>query len=522
MTDRSRRRFLKTSAGATAAAAVRVRIETGAAAPVSASGRARVFVVFGATNPSRDDTAIVPLSNDDLLARLRENCPRIEFVVRDKTGAGALESILNEMRDLKRQGYDGVIVFGAPRHYGLTETGLPTLVVYSLHDFMNIPCALFAERGKILVATIDRWRFCSSPEVSERMERDLFEKVRLFGALRRMRSERILVCTDDRFVNVYQGCMTKSHPPGYNELYQKTLEDMLGTKLSKIGLAEVAGDPEIADLWRRDDGEANRIAKLWIGEAAAMVNTIESEVVRSAKVYLAMKILMDKHDATAIAFHLRALVPDPRPEDKVWPSMGNSELQKSGRVGCCQAHVNVVLTHMLGQYAFGRASMMGDYMLDVYNDVSYVMHCGAPWTPYGDARRIPYVITDHREREVRAHSKPGVGACTSVLYPPGEPGTIWRIDVMNKETLVHTGTTIANPTAHAMGLTAQPSPYKPHWNETMCRTKFALKVGDARRIERHVHPDRHGVHRSAILGDHRARIRDLTTLIGLRVIEEDA
>jgi hypothetical protein len=296
----------------------------------------------------------------------------------------------------------------------------------------------------------------------------------------------------------------------------------LGTKLTKIGLDEVASDPGIERLWRHDSEEANRIAKMWISEAAAMVNTIESEVVRSAKVYLAMKHLMEKHKAAAIAFHLRSLIKNPRPEDKIWPSMANSELQKTGRVGCCQAHINVVLTHMLGQYAFGRPSMMGDYMLDTYNNVSYMMHCGAPWNPWGDKRRIPYVITDHRERDVRAHSKTGVGASTSVLYPPNEPGTIWRIDVMTKDVLVHTGITIANPTAQAMGLTTVPSPYKPHWNETMCRTKFAIKVKDAKKIQRHVFPDRYGVHRSGTLGDWRAEIKDLAALIGLNVIEEDA
>jgi|GEM_PF-342409 len=521
MSELSRRDFLKASAGAVGASVAAGRVHTSAQAAKAPSSRAKIFTVFGHTNPSPDDTSVVPTSDADLLRRLEENCPGIEFVPRDEKKPGALESILSEMRDLKKQGYDGVLVFGAPGHYGLTETGLPTIVVHSIHDFMNIPYALFAKRGKILTTTIDRWHFCSSPQASKQMEQDLFAKVRLIAALGRMKTERILVCTDDRFVDVYHGCMTKSHPPGYNETYQKTLADLLGTKLTKIGLDEVASEPEIQHLWHHDSGEANKIAKMWIREAAAMVNTMESEVVRSAKVYLAMKILMQKHDATAIAFHLRSLVRNPKPEDRIWPSMGNSELQKTGQVGCCQAHINVVLTHMLAQYAFGRPSMMGDYMLDTYNHVSYMMHCGAPWNPHGDDRRVPYVITDHRERAVRAHSKPGVGACTSVLYPPNEPGTIWRIDIMTKDVLVHTGTTIANPTAQAMGLTSVPSPYKPHWNETMCRTKFAIKVKDAKKIERYVYPDRYGVHRSGTLGDHRQGIKDLVSLIGLNVIEED-
>jgi len=521
MSELSRRDFLKASTGALGASAVASRAVESAEAAKVPPVQAKVFTVFGHMNPSPDDTSIVPISDEELLARLRENCPGIEFVPRDLKRRGALEAALNELRDLKKHGYDGLLLFSVPRHYGFTETGLPTIVVYSIHDFMNLPYALYAKQGRILTATIDRWHFCSSARVSEQMEQDLFRKVRLFSTVARMKTERILACTDDRFVNVYQGCMTKSHPPGYNELFQKTLSELLGTSLTKIGLDEVASDPEIQHLWHHDSPEANRIAKMWIREAAAMVNTIESEVVRSAKVYLAMKILMKKYSATAIAFHLRSLVKNPKPEDMVWPSMADSELQKSGVVGCCQAHINVVLTHMLGQYAFGRPSMMGDYMIDTYNNVSYIMHCGAPWNPWGDDRRVPYVIMDHRERSVRAHSKPGVGACTSVLYPPNEPGTIWRIDIMTRDVLVHTGVTIANPTACAMGLVNVSSPYKPHWNETMCRTKFALKVQDAKKIQRHVYPDRYGVHRSGTLGDLRTGIKDLAALIGLNVIEED-
>lgn len=522
MSELSRRGFLKVSAGAVGASVAASRV---LAAPATSKVRAsgsKILIVFGETNPSPDDTSVVPTSDADLLTGLRANCPGVEFVARDLKKAGGLESALNEMRDLKAQDYDGVIVFGAPRHYGLAQTGLPTLLVYSIHDFLNIPYTLFAEQGKVLTTTIDRWHYCASPQVSEKMQRDLFAKTRMIAAIGKMRKDRILVCTDDRFVDVYHGCMTKSHPPGYNELFQKAVTDLLGTKLTKIGLDEVAAEPEIERLWHGESDEAGKIARMWIREAAAMVNTIESEVVRSAKVYLAMKILMQKYDATAIAFHLRSLVKNPKPEDKIWPSMANSELQKTGQVGCCQAHIDVVLTHMLAQHAFGRPSMMGDYMLDTYNNVSYMMHCGAPWTPWGDERRIPYVITDHRERSVRAHSRTGVGACTSVLYPPNEPGTIWRIDVLSKDVLVHTGTTIANPTAQAMGLTKVPSPYKPHWNETMCRTKFALKVKDAKKIERYVYPDKYGVHRSGTLGDHRQGVKDLAALIGLRVIEEDA
>ena len=38
---------------------------------------------------------------------------------------------------------------------------------------------------------------------------------------------------------------------------------------------------------------------------------------------------------------------------------------------------------------------------------------------------------------------------------------------------------------------------------------------------RYVHADKYGVHRCGTFGDHRERIKDIATLIGFKVIEED-
>ena len=101
--------------------------------------------------------------------------------------------------------------------------------------------------------------------------------------------------------------------------------------------------------------------------------------------------------------------------------------------------------------------MFGDFSVDTFNNTSIVQHCEGPWNPWGDDRRVPYIITDHRERRVRARSKPGVGAASWVLYPPNEPVTIWQVDVLRKEILVHTGTTVPMLTDDAK--------YKDHFYE---------------------------------------------------------
>jgi hypothetical protein len=44
---------------------------------------------------------------------------------------------------------------------------------------------------------------------------------------------------------------------------------------------------------------------------------------------------------------------------------------------------------------------------------------------------------------------------------------------------------------------------------------------DARKVQRYVHPDKYGVHRLATFGDFRDRIKDIATLLGFTVVEED-
>jgi hypothetical protein len=271
---------------------------------------------------------------------------------------------------------------------------------------------------------------------------DLVDKIKLIRTLKRMKGERILTVTDSPYVNVTYGDFRRNMPENYNELILGAIDETFGTKVTKIGTKEVVEDEEIRRLWRGESLEADEIARRWIRNAEKMVNTIESEVVRSAKVYLAMKRLMAKYDATAMAFHIRTLIKDPRPEEKVWPALATSEFQLENVVAKCQSHLNIVLTEMLLQYAYGRPSMLGDFSLDTYNKTSTVQHCEGPWNPWGDERRAPYILVDHRERSVRKRSLPGVGAASWVLYPPDEPVTMWQIDVVSKEILMHFGKTV--------------------------------------------------------------------------------
>jgi len=432
----TRRAFLETSSGSLGVAAF-------ASAPQGArNGRpARIYTVFFSVAPSRDDTDLEPIPNDEIVRRLQKDCDGVEFVVRDLTQGVTLPAVLNEAKDLKRLNYDGVIVVGWPRDYDLLRTGLPTINVAVVNDFQNIPYPLF-KQNRVVDAFLDPWRFCADSQISERMFRDLVDKIKLIRALKRMRSEHILTVTDSPYVNVIYGDVLKSPPANYNQTILGAIEANFGTKVTKISSKEIIADPDLRDLWFSDSQAADQIAQRWIRAAQKMTYTIESEVVRSAKLYLALKMLLEKYGATAMAYHIRTLIANPRPEDLVYPALAVSEFQLENKVVKCQSHLNIVLSEMLLQYAYGRPSMLGDYSVDTYNNVSCVQHCEGPWNPWGDERRVPYILTDHRERRIRARNVTGVGAASWILYPPGEPVTMWQLEVLGKEVLVHTGTTV--------------------------------------------------------------------------------
>lgn len=442
MSEITRRNFLRTSSGAFGACFFGGLSPAGFAQLAAQNHLpTKIFTVFFNIAPSQDDTDLRPISTEDIIRRLRNDCPGVDFVVRDITRGSRLESILNEAKDLAAQGCDGVMVYGWPRHYDLLRTGLPTINVSVVGDFMNDPFPLYKEH-RVIGAFLDPWKFSADPEVPERMFADLVDKIQLIRMLKRMKNEHILTVTDSAYVNVTYGDVRRNMPADYNERIKGAIDTTFGTRVTKISSKEVTEDQDIQILWRNESREANEIAQRWIRNAEKMINTIESEVVRSAKVYLAMRLLMHKYEATAIAFHIRTLTKDPRPEDLVYPALATSEFQLESIVAKCQSHLNILLSEMLLQYAYGRPSMLGDYAVDTYNNTSMVQHCEGPWNPWGDSRRVPYIINDHRERRIRGRSMTGVGAGSWILYPGGEPVTMWQIDVESKDVLLHTGPTV--------------------------------------------------------------------------------
>jgi hypothetical protein len=460
------------------------------------------------------------ITNEELLHKLQDECPGIDFITRDLTKRGiTTEALLNELGALKYD-LDGVLIIGVSREYGLAFTGLPTIVVYNLFEWMNMPYKLYDTgkepdsilvggpaygKGRILTAQLDRRNVCS-PASHMAMFNDLVQKIELIEVIRKLKETRILVVTPHRYLAQvdYQGDSHKHFPENYNETYTRTLKESLG-----IDLVLIKPEEFYQAVKEVEEGQAEVIAKMWIDEAQGLKDTTESEVVKTAKSYLAFEALRKKYNCHAVSTQMRTLTGSGKVEDIFWPGLGLMEFQKRGIQAICQEYENIMATHLLGYYLTGRPSMLGDLMIDTFNNITLLTHCGAPISPYGDDRRIPYIIWSHAQSPVRGTLKPGSSTGVQVNYPANEPVTIWKVYVLNKKIGIHTGMTADG---HAL--------YK-DLDSIMCRTKLVVKVDNARRIQKHFSPDEYGIHRAGTLGDLRERVKDFATLIGFEVMEED-
>jgi len=169
-------------------------------------------------------------TNEDVLSELQQACNGVDFFVWD----GTRQDAYVEMQ-LRKSSYDGVLIVGGlDGDYRLAFTGLPTITVYNLWEFMNQPWDLFATGKmpenailnggtdyndvKILTAQLDRRNLCA-PAVSEKMFQDLVYKIKLIQVIKDLKETRILMVKNAKneiiaSVN-YRGDLNQSFPPGF-------------------------------------------------------------------------------------------------------------------------------------------------------------------------------------------------------------------------------------------------------------------------------------------------------------------
>lgn len=273
------------------------------------------------------------------------------------------------------------------------------------------------------------------------------DSAKAHDVLERLKGTRIISIQDYDKINAIDqegmaGVWGDSPVNDYDRGYRPRLKEFLG-----IELILVRSDELLAEMAKVADGDAERLADLWIREATEIKNVKRSDIVRPAYLYFAFKQLLKKYEAAAITYDSATLTLRPQ-KVKAWTPLAILELSKEHIPCCCQSHVDCLVTQTIGSMLTdGRQGFVGDVLNDWAfsplgkrpENVIVLGHCGAPLTPL-PGKRIAYLIRDHIHSDKEWFGPDDVPTATTVFWPADEAATVVKFDVFRKKVSVFTGT----------------------------------------------------------------------------------
>jgi len=242
-----------------------------------------------------------------------------------------------------------------------------------------------------------------------------------------------------------------------------------------------------------DDALAEEIARKWIKNSIENRETDYNEILKSAKLYLAIKKAVEETGAKLVA--IDCIVLRNTGELDAWPCLAYMQLWYDNIIPVCEADVGSAIVLMIGKYLLGINGFITDPAVDEENNEIIYYHCYAPTNPSGaDKPEYPYIITPAHLGEKRASQR--------VLFKPGTKITAVGLSLDEKILTIHTSDLVKiEESDHACS------------NKLVAKTNVRNIVLNWRR--------RSGWHRVVFLGDHREAFINAARLLGLRVLEED-
>ncbi|MCF7854747.1 MAG: hypothetical protein K9N51_08120 [Candidatus Pacebacteria bacterium] len=438
-----------------------------------------------------------------MLDAIRDRTEEIEFSGR--TDSVDVNDVLQDL-DKATPEPDGLLVFTAP--YGtvpddLIKLGMPIVAVNRLLT----GCAtqnFYPFKDKPILTSVLPAHCDKDPAVYEHRMADIADKLKTVSAFARMKNARILVVTDKPPLGAFEPSKHQF------ESDRKEYEDTYVQNVKQVFDAELVNIPQetlFEKIQSADEDQATQIAERWLREAIGMRGTNRSEVINSAKLYLAMKELMQENRCNAITtegFGWPPLGYKAAAERNI-PSQGiaTSQLLTDGVPSASETLIDCLITQQLALYMTGSGGLLGDYNIDPLNKTAVVCHCEGTFKPYNDNRRSPYVL-----RNLPFFPEKTGGTCAEVHYPIGETVTLAKISMYKKKISLSTGTTVSGEELF------------PYWNDILGRNKIAVRT-DAEKLFENVDWKTFGHHRVAFFGDFRQQFKDLAKLIGFDIVEKD-
>lgn len=477
--------------------------------PVKSSRRVRIHVIYAlddikqtnATWPNIgfDFGPVIERTKNALLNSL----PDFEFIFSTAKGPVQAERIL--LKDLF-SGIDGYIVYQMNAWNLVVPTiarsSKPVLFV----DFK------YGGSGGFLVymALLRRLKAPNVGFVCSSNIDDLISAVRCFELVRNGASSSDFVKATERVRKErtpYQGELFCEVDPVNVVSEEECLRAMRSSKILAVGYPGVSlfGLPsipikmvsfsELNSLFKSaKSDEAFIIANKWQTSAQVVEGVSMATLEDSARMYLAMKELLKKHNANAIT--INCLVGFYGGRISAYPCLGFFELNNEGLIGACECDVRSASTMiMLNALTQGRPGYISDPVLDTAKRQIIYAHCVAPnrvFGPNGPAN--PF--------EILTHSEDRKGASVRSILPLGYMTTTVEVSSERRQILLHQAKAVGNDP-----------------DDRACRTKLVAEpVGDFEKL--FTMWDKWGWHRVTVYGDLKEPIISLAKAMNYKVVQE--
>jgi hypothetical protein len=350
------------------------------------------------------------------------------------------------------------------------DTGRPVAIFsqpFSGHDWMYIPQWQREGRRVILIPSSD-WA-------------DLGRAAALLRVPARMRASRIML------VGPAAGTAAACSA---DRVREKT-----GATVVQVGVPRVVEAHAAVDI-RAAEAEA---AEQWLNPAAKIVEPGREEIVKSARMYLALRNLMIADNARALTIKCLGGIPI---QTIGYPCLAFSRLCDDGLVGACEADMDSTLTMLQFQHAFGKPGFITDPLFDISKQAVIHAHCVSPTRMDGPGSpRAPFMIRTHRDDNK--------GASLEVTLKVGQEITCAKL--VNLDTILLSSGKITEI---------------PDFDDRGCRTQIVTRVANAREMFRNwgggaLQGDMMTLlHRVVFYGNLVDDVKDMAVLMGQKVVME--
>lgn len=437
--------------------------------------KTKVKVIFPANEPDKPSWPYIGYDvekrSQQVIAKLKNHLPAMDF-----------SSVIYRSRDEAKRAYEREQATHLSRYDGYLVVmtalwnGIADFYAKNAHPLIIADELYSGSGGFLQVHSLIKKKALPVVGVASSDFQDVIDAVRLIDVMKQMRDARILVVADGESWGADKQTVERS-------------EALFGTQVTRINADTLQSHYEAVN-----EEEAKNWKEHWIQEALKVVEPAEEEILRSARMFLALQSAMKDAHADAVTVDCLGLFYSNRLP--AYPCLGFFQLNNDGATGVCEADIDSTLTQLLVRYLTGRPGYVSDPVIDTASDQIIYAHCVATNRVFGPAGLAnPYIL--------RSHAEDRRGASVQSLMPLGHPVTTAKVSVKNKAFAIHTGKTVANVE-----------------DDKGCRTKLAAET-ETQRILDNYHSEIFGWHRVTCYGEYRKSLINLATLYGLKIFEED-